>query len=100
MRKREPTPVFLPGESRGQRGLAGAVHGVAKSQTRLSTTHPDPPLQEASSLISMLSGHHQAPCLPPDQSTAYYRLVCGTGVSLVLPLGAQRCSQSLGQGLF
>ena len=100
MRKWEPTPVFLPGESRGQRGLAGAVHGVAKSQTRLSTTHPDPPLQEAWSLISMLSGHHQAPGLPPDQSAAYDRLVCGTGVSLVLPLGAQRCSQSLGQGLF
>ena len=27
---------FLPGESRGQRSLAAAVHGVAKSQTRLS----------------------------------------------------------------
>ena len=30
------TPVFLPGESRGQRSLVGTVHGVAKSQTRLS----------------------------------------------------------------
>ena len=36
-RKWQPTPVFLPGESRGQRSLAGyTVHGVAKSQTRLS----------------------------------------------------------------
>ena len=34
--KREglPTPVFLPGESHGQRSLAGyVVHVVAKSQT-------------------------------------------------------------------
>ena len=33
-RKREPTPVFLPGKSHGQRSLI--VHGVAKSQTQLS----------------------------------------------------------------
>ena len=33
-RKWLPTPVFLPGESHGQRDLAGyIVHGVAKSQT-------------------------------------------------------------------
>ena len=31
-RKWQPTPVFLPGESQGQRSLVG-VHGVAKSQT-------------------------------------------------------------------
>ena len=32
-----PTPVFLPGESLGQRSLAGypGVHSVAKSRTRL-----------------------------------------------------------------
>ena len=36
-RKWQPTPVFLPGESYGQRSMAGyIVHGVAKSQTRLS----------------------------------------------------------------
>ena len=35
-RKWQPTPVFLPGESRGQRGLVGTVHGAAKSRTRLS----------------------------------------------------------------
>ena len=33
-----PTPVFLPGKSYGQRGLAATVHGVAKSWTRLSDT--------------------------------------------------------------
>ena len=31
----QPTPVLLPGESHGPRSLVGAVHGVAKSQTRL-----------------------------------------------------------------
>ena len=32
-----PTPVFLPGEFRGQRSLAGyIVHGIAKSWTGLS----------------------------------------------------------------
>ena len=35
-RKWQPTPVFLPGESHGQRSLVGTVHWVAKSQTRLS----------------------------------------------------------------
>ena len=36
-RKWQPTPVFLPGKSHGQRSLVGyIVHGVAKSQARLS----------------------------------------------------------------
>ena len=34
-RKWQPTPVFLPGESHGQRSLAGYSHGVTKSQTQL-----------------------------------------------------------------
>ena len=29
----QPTLVFLPGESYGQRRMEGTVHGVAKSQT-------------------------------------------------------------------
>ena len=32
----QPTPVFLPGESQGQRNLAATVHGVTKGWTRLS----------------------------------------------------------------
>ena len=32
-RKWQPTPVFLPGESCGQRSLWVAVHGVAQSRT-------------------------------------------------------------------
>ena len=34
-RKWQCTPVFLPGESRGQRSLAGLVHRVTQSLTRL-----------------------------------------------------------------
>ena len=37
--KWQPTPVFLCGESHGQTGLAGTVHGVAGSWTRLSNCH-------------------------------------------------------------
>ena len=29
----QPTPVFLPGESHGQRSLGATVHGAAKSWT-------------------------------------------------------------------
>ena len=32
----QPTPVFLPAESHGQRSLVGTVHGVTESQTPLS----------------------------------------------------------------
>ena len=35
-RAQQPTPVFLPGESHGQRSLVGYGHGVAKGQTRLT----------------------------------------------------------------
>ena len=34
-RAQQPTPGFPPGESHGQRSLAGTVPRVAKSQTRL-----------------------------------------------------------------
>ena len=33
------TPVFLPGESHGEKNLAGTVHGIANSQTPLSDFH-------------------------------------------------------------
>ena len=35
-RKWQPVLVFLPGESHGQKSPRAIVHGVAKSQTRLS----------------------------------------------------------------
>ena len=37
----QPTPVFLLGESHGQRSLQATVHGVTKSQTQLKqlSTH-------------------------------------------------------------
>ena len=42
-RKRQPTPVLLPGESHGRRSLVGCSAWVAKSWTRLSDfTFPFP----------------------------------------------------------
>jgi len=38
-REWQPPPVFLPGESCGQKSLAAIVHGVSKSQTRLRSKH-------------------------------------------------------------
>ena len=35
-RKWQPTPVFLPGESQGQRSLVGCSPGGSQSQTRLN----------------------------------------------------------------
>ena len=35
-KKWQPTPVFLPGQSHGQRSLTAYSHEVAKCQTRLS----------------------------------------------------------------
>ena len=46
-RKWQPTPVFLPGESHGQRSLVGCSHGVAQSWTRLKRL--------SSSLVSKLA---------------------------------------------
>ena len=37
--KWHPTPVFLPGEFHGKRTWQAVVHGVKKSQTRLSDFH-------------------------------------------------------------
>ena len=34
----QPIPVFLPGESHGQRSLAGYIYRVTKSRTRLQVT--------------------------------------------------------------
>ena len=38
-KERQPTPVFLPGESHGQRSLVVTAYGAAKTQIRLSTQH-------------------------------------------------------------
>ena len=51
-----PTPVFLPGKPQGRRSLAGPVHGVTKSWTRLG----DFTLKENQALECKLLGcsHH------------------------------------------
>ena len=38
LRQWQPTPVLLPGKSHGWRSLVGAIHGVAKSRTQLTTS--------------------------------------------------------------
>ena len=38
-RKWQPTPVFLPGKSQGQRSLVGHVHGVTESDTTEQLAH-------------------------------------------------------------
>ena len=43
MWRRQPTPVFLPGESHGQRSLVGYSPWGHKSRTRLRTKPPPPP---------------------------------------------------------
>ena len=49
-RKWHPTPVFLPGESHGQRSLVGyTVHGITKrdtNDTNLSTKNFEVPLSQ------------------------------------------------------
>ena len=41
-RKGQPTPLFLPRKSHGQRGLVGySPHGVTKSRARLSKKSED-----------------------------------------------------------
>ena len=68
----QPTLVFLPGESHGQRSLPVIVHGVAKSRTWLKwlSTHIIPKLPRYLPLcygrISVgLSGDRQYKCLRP-----------------------------------
>ena len=39
----QPTPVFLPRESHGQRSLAGYSHGVTRVGHDLATKPPPPP---------------------------------------------------------
>ena len=48
----QPTPVFLPGESHGQRSLVGWVHRVTKSQTQLKQLGMQPQRSKAIGLKS------------------------------------------------
>ena len=42
-RKWQPTPVFLPGESQGERSLTGYSPGIARVGHDLATKPPPPP---------------------------------------------------------
>ena len=72
-RARQRTPVFLPGESHGQRSLAGYHHRVAKSWTRLSDSACMQALgAPLSHPLPTLHHHHHPPVslpqLPPLSS--------------------------------
>ena len=67
-RKRQPTPVFLPGESHGRRSLVGYSPQVAKSWTRLSRTR----LSNFNRCIH-ISPNDPAPSLSMAE---YYSTVC------------------------
>ena len=49
----QPTPVFLPGESHGQRNLEGTVHRVAQSWTQLKR-------------LSSMHGRRDSTCISKD----------------------------------
>ena len=75
-RKRQSTPVFLPGESQGWGRLVGCHIWVALSRTRLKRPHepqhPRPPLPITNSLsppkpmsiVSVMSSNHHILCCP------------------------------------
>ena len=67
-RKWQPTAVFLPGKSCGQRSWWAAVHGIAKSRTQLSNwahTHSD--ASTISSIPSFWFSNQTSP-FPPNLS--------------------------------
>ena len=61
-RKWQPSPVFLPGKSHGQRSLVAIVHWVSKSQTPLSTPSTCKPLGGKFSLVVSFQYCTQALC--------------------------------------
>ena len=60
-RKWQPTPVFLPGESHGQRSWQETVRGVAKSQTQLSGQAPKTSLSTYKMVVGYLNILIQVP---------------------------------------
>ena len=64
----QPTPIFLPGESHGQRSLADYIHGVAQSRTLLRwlSTHS---LKCQKMLNVMKNGHT---CHLPNTILQYF----------------------------
>jgi len=56
-RKWQPTPVFLPGESHGQRSLAGYRPWGRQSRARLSDYPPPPPFGLCKNYMVCISVH-------------------------------------------
>ena len=60
----QPTPVFLPGESHGQRSLVGYNHRVVKSQTWPSDLSHMPHTGSAEWLLTPMNYRSEEPRLP------------------------------------
>ena len=100
----EPTPVFLPGESHGQRSLAGYSPGVAKCQTQLSDFHTSVQFSSVQSLsrvrllaTSGIAAHQASLSITNSQSsvklTSIESVMHSAISSSVVPLSS--CPQSL-----
>ena len=75
-RKWQPTPVFLPGESQGWRGLGAAVYGVAQSRTRLKRLSSSNILNKFHSVTVII--HFDAEINPNLSSGNPFKLVSGS----------------------
>ena len=71
----QPTLVFLPGESHGQRSLAATVHGATRSQTRLK--------QPSMHIFTMLLWRLQACSIVWNQGAWYHQLCSSLATSLL-----------------
>ena len=99
-RKWQPTTVFLPGESHGQRSLVGYSHGVTKSQTWLRTQTALWLLIGHQATLSIGEVEHQPPprpSLPADleQSPWFILLLLyASHCSSFVPVGYNTCAHS------
>ena len=71
-RRWQPTPVFLPGESQGQRSLVAAIYGITQSWTR----HKQ--LSSSSSSISSTKA------LDPEATSPHRTQRCAVGSQLCI----------------
>ena len=98
-RAQQPTPVFLPGESRGPGRLEGCRPGVAKSQTglkQLSTQHTplfvDRVLCVRLSLVGCCVGQHCRAIFVDEKCFVNWRV----GRGCIWEAGKERHREGLG----
>ena len=78
-RKRQPTPVFLPGEFYGQRNLVGySPQGFAKIQTQLSDYHSAYRLETLSVWNLRVTHLLQTKSVDLEGNLVFGDIICGT----------------------